>query len=80
MMMYWNGSGSWWWLLPMALCTVSFVAVVVGVLVVLTRSGLLHGRPTAEDILRERFARGEVDAAAYAYALDVLRSAQSARP
>jgi len=76
-MMYWNGGGSWWWLIPMMLCTIALITLVVGVLVALARSGTLRGRATAEDILRERFARGELDATAYAHTLDVLRGPRS---
>jgi putative membrane protein len=63
---------SWWWMLPMVVGTIVVIAVIVGVLVALTRSGALSGRGTAEDILGERLARGEIDASEYAQRLDAL--------
>ena len=67
-----DGGWSWWWMLPMIVGTIALIAVIVGVIVALTRSGALSGRASAEDILGERLARGEIDAAEYAQRLDAL--------
>jgi len=71
-MMYGNG---WSWMLPMALCMTVFIAAVVVVLVATARSGVPASRGrTPEDILRKRFARGEIDATQYRQRIDTLQS------
>jgi putative membrane protein len=69
-MMDWGDSGgwSWWWMLP----TMTFMLVLIGsimwgvVAFVRTTTSSAHPiRPTADDILNERFARGEIDASEY---------------
>jgi putative membrane protein len=64
--------GGWWWFLgPFTM--VLFLAVPIALVVLLVRwlAGTGAGRPgppiekTALDILRERFARGEIDAAEF---------------
>jgi putative membrane protein len=63
---------SWSWVVPMMLCTVLFIAAIVGVLVVMMRSGVLPHQRTPEEVLAERFARGEIDATEYNWRLDAL--------
>ena len=72
---YWGPhmwEGGWWWFLgPFTM--VLFLAVPIALVVLLVRwlAGTGAGRPgpptekTALDILRERFARGEIDAAEF---------------
>jgi putative membrane protein len=75
-MMDWNGSGwSWWWMLPMMTFLVALVGAVIWAVVASTRSGTSTTdakRPTADDILRGRFARGEIDAPEYRERMDAL--------
>jgi len=82
-MMDWADSGwSWWWALSMT----AFMLVVVGaviwvVVAVLRPSDASTASPpsTAEEILKERFARGEIDAAEYRERLDTLRGSSPAK-
>ena len=53
-----NGAGGWWMVAAMAIVA---VAVVVSVwLVTHRRDAAGQGRSSADEILRERFARGEL--------------------
>jgi len=62
-------------MLPLVLCMTVFIAAVVVVLVAIARSGAPAGwGRTPEDILRERFARGEIDATQYRQRIDTLQS------
>lgn len=74
-MMGWYHDGMGWggWLL-MTLAMVAFWALVVFAIVALFR-GAAPGaaRPTPEQILDERLARGEIDAAEHQACLGVLR-------
>jgi putative membrane protein len=82
-MMDWGDSGgwSWWWMVPMMLFMLALVgAIIWGVVTVVrstTSSGLVN-RPSAEDILNERFARGEIEASEYRERLDALHGARPA--
>jgi putative membrane protein len=81
-MMYWDGDGlQWWGYLLMSLSMIVFWGLVIGGIVALVR---YLGRapepvqtppvqPTPEQILGERFARGELDEEEYARRLDALR-------
>jgi putative membrane protein len=76
--MDWADSGRWmWWgMLPMMIFMVAAVVAVVWAIVAVTRVNppTDHGsRRTPEDILAERFARGEIDAAEYRQRLGALR-------
>jgi putative membrane protein len=75
-MMDWaDGGWSWWWMLLMMMFMVVLVAAVIWALVAVTRSGSTMPdakRPTAEEILNERFARGEIDASEYRERVDAL--------
>jgi putative membrane protein len=65
-------------MVPMMFFMVVIVGAVVWGAVAIARSisAPEHGRTTAEDILNERFARGELDAAEYRDRIDVLRGAR----
>ena len=76
-MWHWHGSG-WGWVW-MSVAMVGFWAVVVVGIVMLTRGpgGERGRRPpggpsTADDVLAERFARGEIDADEYERNREVL--------
>ncbi len=76
----WHGGGSGWWIL-MAVLTVVFWAVVITVVVLAIRyvatdrgrSAAPTSAPPAEDLLAERYARGEVDDDEYRRRLALLR-------
>jgi len=75
-MMDWGDSGwSWWWMLPMMLFMVLIVGAFVWALLAIGRPGDTRSEakpPTAEDILNQRFARGEIDATEYRERVDML--------
>lgn len=80
-MMWWgyNGMGGWGYAL-MALSTVVFWGLLVTAIVLAVRSAgrtartdRVHSQPTAEEVLAQRFARGEIDAEEYHSRLDTLR-------
>jgi putative membrane protein len=79
MMMDWDGSGwAWWWMLPMMTFMVLLVGAVIWAVIALARSNSTAQPParlTAEDILNERFARGEIDAPEYRERTETLHSA-----
>jgi putative membrane protein len=75
-MWHWHGTGwSWVW---MTVVMVGFWAVVVVGIAMLVRSGGERGRTppigpsTPEDVLAERFARGEIDVDEYERKREVL--------
>ncbi|KNB50796.1 SHOCT domain-containing protein [Streptomyces caatingaensis] len=89
-MTFWYGDhgGGWGWV-AMSIGMVLFWAVVVAALVLLARSlGRPHQHtrwgppPTApaEQVLAERFARGEIDEEEYRRRLEVLRSTGAPPP
>lgn len=64
-MMWWHGSWSWGAWLAMTLTMLVFWGLVIWAVVAVGR-GLAAGRsPRAEEILAERFARGEIDEEEY---------------
>ena len=78
-MMYWTGTGmSGWGMALMGAGTAAFWALVVIAVVALVRTvGRWPGegrgeRPNAEDVLAERFARGEIDEGTYRQDLETL--------
>ena len=73
-----NGSWSWWWVVPMIVCTALFLAAVVAVVIAVARSGVLPHQRTPDEILHERFARGEIDSTEYHERLDALHEQRSA--
>ena len=60
-MMYW-GTGDWNWAawLAMTVSMVAFWGLIASAIISLARRPTHHG-PTAEQILDERFARGDID-------------------
>lgn len=79
-MMYWDGGMGAWGYVLMSLSFVVFWGAVITALVLLVRSvgATSQGRGrtterTAEVLLAERFARGEIDESEYAARLAVLR-------
>jgi putative membrane protein len=78
MMWGWNG-WSWWVWLAMSLSMVAFWGLIIWGIVALFRgsgwSWPRHDGPDPEQILAERFARGEIDDEEYRRRLEVLRSA-----
>lgn len=80
MWQYGSGTGGW----GLGLMTVGtllvWVLVVVGVIVLIRhvrRSGSAGARRTAEEVLADRFARGEIAEKEYRDRLDVLRDARA---
>ncbi|MGW8378177.1 SHOCT domain-containing protein [Streptomyces sp. ODS28] len=81
--MYWhdNGMNGWGWF-GMILSTVLVLVVIIGVVVLLARaSGWSRGddsgtrpAPSPEQLLAERFARGEIDEEEYQRRLTTLRA------
>lgn len=57
-----GGALGWIWMLGGLLVMVGFVVLIVWAVSAVSRSASSreHGRPTALDILRERYARGEI--------------------
>jgi putative membrane protein len=86
-MMYWNGNdiGGWGYVL-MAISMVLFWGAVITGIVLLVRSFGANSRQngeilvsaSAENLLAERFARGEIDDSEYNSRVSILR--QTARP
>jgi putative membrane protein len=76
-MMYWSDGGwSWWWMLPMMFFMVLLIGALIWGLVALTRSAgtpAPSARSQPEDILDERFARGEIDVTEYTDRVNSLR-------
>jgi putative membrane protein len=77
-MMDWGDSGwSWWWMLPMMMFMVVVVGAVIWAVLAVSRPGSDTSREappqSAEEILHERFARGEIESAEYHDRLDALR-------
>ena len=75
-MMWWNDSG-WSWL-AMTMSMIVFWALVAGVVIMLVRSSrtpdTVGPRPAdPEQILKERFARGEIDVEEYERRREVQR-------
>ncbi|MFN0090294.1 MAG: SHOCT domain-containing protein [Acidimicrobiales bacterium] len=75
-MMYWNNGWGWVGWLTMMIFMVSFWGLIAWAVIAVVRglSGTRHQQRSAEDILAERFARGEIDHDEYTQRLDTLRS------
>ena len=84
----WNdgmGNGSWWWI-PMMIMMVAFWGGLIWIGVTLLKRNhtpQLHApgaplpsvsRPTAQEILAERLARGEIESDDYRQRLEALRT------
>ena len=79
--MYWGGDGmAWWGYLLMSVSMIVFWGLVIGGIIALVRylgrppeqSQTGPVQPTPEQILAERFARGELDEEEYRHRLDAL--------
>ena len=76
-----RGGGHWWgWLIGLAVIAL-FVVIVVWVVTRMTQQHTTAAltphdptRPSAEDVLADRLARGEIDEAEYRRRRDALRS------
>jgi putative membrane protein len=78
-MMWWYGDGtSGWGYVLMTACMLLFLSLIIfGVIALVRYVGRTGWTMTAngpEQMLAERFARGEIDEQAYRRGLDVLRS------
>ena len=73
-----DSAWSWWWMIPVMMCMVLLVgAVIWGVLAVrasTTSTPSQLGHPTPENILNERFARGEIGPTEYRERMDALHA------
>ena len=75
-MYHWMDSGwAWWWIVPMMVFMLVVVGVIVWALANATRPTAISQPParSPEDILAERFARGEIDSSDYHERLAALR-------
>ena len=73
-MMDWGDSGwSWWWMLTLMTSMMVIIGGIVFAIIALARptSSTSNG-PSAEEILNERFARGEIDGTEYKERVGVL--------
>jgi putative membrane protein len=76
MWQYGNGTGGWGFGLMTVGNLLVWALILVGVIALLrhlNRGGQAESRPTAEDLLAERFARGDITEQEYRERLDVLR-------
>jgi putative membrane protein len=69
-----DGGLSWWWMLPMMLFMAALVGTVIWAVLVASRAPDTRSATprSPEDILDERFARGEIDGSNYRQRLDAL--------
>jgi putative membrane protein len=74
MMNGWYDGYTWWWMIAMMLVMIAVVGAVVWVLVYASRVEPPSGRqpPSAEAVLAQRFAAGEIDTVEYHERLDAL--------
>lgn len=82
MMGGWGAFGWLWMLIPLLFWGGLLAVIVWAVMRIFPNRRADDGRPetrkdSAEEILRERFARGEMDAEEYERSLEVLRSGRS---
>jgi putative membrane protein len=71
----WGGPGPWWPIFP--LLWVLVLGVVIFALFRFRRSGRWHQGHSAEGVLAERYARGEISVEEYRERLNVLRKQAS---
>ncbi|HXV93823.1 MAG TPA: SHOCT domain-containing protein [Pseudonocardia sp.] len=89
MMYWWGDQMSWWGWALMSISMVAFWALVIAGIVALVRYARTSGgdrrseqlsRPAPEQVLAERYARGEIDEDEYRRRLDTLDTRASGRP
>jgi putative membrane protein len=69
----WHMAGGWMWLAWLAVILVMALLVLAIARAIGRAGGTSAGTRSAEDTLRERFARGEIDQDEYRERLDALR-------
>ena len=80
-MMWWHGDWSWWGWLWMSVTMLAFWGLVIGAIVVALRHPAGgDSRRSAEGVLAERFAAGEIDEDEYRRRLEVLRTETTRAP
>ncbi|MCO4255576.1 SHOCT domain-containing protein [Pseudarthrobacter cellobiosi] len=86
-MMYWDGNMGVWGYILMGVSFVLFWAAIITAIILFARSmgagsrryeGGAPGAGVAENLLAERFARGEIDESEYTARLAVLRRGRGA--
>lgn len=75
---YGNHMSGWGWAVMTVGSLLLWVLIVVGIVALVRYLGRERDRygstaPTAEELLAQRFARGEIDEAEYRHGLEVLR-------
>ena len=73
-MMWWADDWGWGAWLPMSLMMLASVALIVWACVLLPHSTGHDRRTSGEDILAERFARGEIDEGEYQHRRELIRT------
>ena len=76
MMFWWGQYGSGWGFTLMSISMLLFWGLVILGVVVAVRHLVVGRRPSADEVLAERFARGEIDEQEYRSRLDTLRDRQ----
>jgi putative membrane protein len=71
-----DGSGAWWWMLPMMFVFLVVVGLAVWAVVNANRSYAppKPQDPSPDEVLAQRFARGEIDTTEYHERLEALRA------
>lgn len=70
----WSGHMDGWWWLAVPMMIAFWTLVVWGVITLVRGSNESRARSTAEEVLAERFARGELDEAEYLRRRDLVRT------
>jgi putative membrane protein len=81
--MWWHGDMTWWGWLAMTISMLVFWALVIVGVVWAIRSiqtGNTTSQVDARDVLRERFARGEIDEEHFLRAMNALHDADHGPP
>ena len=73
-MMWWSGDWGWGAWVVMSLMMLAFWALVIWAFLSVARSNGSHRRDSSDDILSDRFARGEIDEAEYRRRRELIRT------